>query len=136
MKVELSFDGNLLTGVTLPARPPADLTPDALRHLCATLAARPLQFPAGASAFRRRVWEAIRQIPFGQTATYRELAVRIGSPGAARAVGGACAANRLLLAVPCHRVVASGGLGGFALGLEWKRSLLALEAEGSAFSAP
>jgi len=131
MKVELSFDGNRLTGVALPARPPVDLTPDALRQLCASLAARPLQFPAGASPFRRRVWEAIRQIPLGQTVTYRELATRIGSPGAARAVGGACAANRLLLAVPCHRVVASRGLGGFALGLEWKRRLLALEAEES-----
>ena len=128
MKVELTFDGDRLTAVELPARPPADLTPDALRHLCGTLAARPLQFPAGASAFRRRVWEALRQIPFGQTVTYQELAARIGSPGAARAVGGACAANRLLLVVPCHRVVACRGLGGFALGLEWKKRLLALEA--------
>ncbi|MDD5348870.1 MAG: MGMT family protein [Chthoniobacteraceae bacterium] len=132
MKVELSFDGNRLTAVDLPARPPADLTSDALRRLAADLAARPLQFPRDASAFRRRVWEAIRQIPFGQTVTYRELARRIGSPGAARAVGGACAANRLLLAVPCHRVVASRGLGGFALGLEWKRTLLALEAANAA----
>jgi O-6-methylguanine DNA methyltransferase len=83
------------------------------------------------------VWEAIRQIPFGQTVTYQELAARIGSPGAARAVGGACAANRLLLAVPCHRVVACRGLGGFALGLAWKRKLLALEAaEAAAFSGP
>jgi len=130
MKVELSFDGERLTAVELPARPPADLTPDALRHLTATLAALPLQFPAGASAFRRRVWEAIRQIPFGQTVTYQELANQIGNPGAARAVGGACAANRLLLALPCHRVVACRGLGGFARGLEWKKTLLALEAGG------
>ena len=108
MKVELSFDGDRLTAVNLPARPPSDLTSDALLHLAAALAARPLQFPPTASAFRRRVWEAIRQIPFGQTVTYQELAAQIGSPGAARAVGGACAANRLLLAVPCHRVVVEG----------------------------
>ena len=137
MKVELSFDGDRLTAVNLPARPPSDLTSDALLHLAAALAARPLQFPPTASAFRRRVWEAIRQIPFGQTVTYQELAAQIGSPGAARAVGGACAANRLLLAVPCHRVVACRGLGGFALGLEWKRRLLALEAgSGSGKTTP
>ncbi|MEI8235430.1 MAG: MGMT family protein [Verrucomicrobiota bacterium] len=130
MKVELSFDGDRLTRVDLPPRPPAGLTPGALRHLAAALAVRPLQFPPTASAFRRRVWEAIRRIPFGQTATYQELAAQIGHPGAARAVGGACAANRLLLAVPCHRVVGRRGLGGFARGLEWKRELLALEAAG------
>lgn len=128
MKVELSLDGGRLTAVTLPARPPRDLTPGALCDLYASLAARPLQYPAGASAFRRRVWEEIRKIPFGQTLTYGELARRIGHPRAARAVGAACGANRLLLAVPCHRVVGTGGgLGGFALGLEWKRRLLDLE---------
>lgn len=127
MKVELSYAGDRVTAVGLPGRPPADLTSDALRYLEAELAALPLQFPP-ATAFRRSVWEAIRQIPFGQTRTYQQLAEQIGHPGAARAVGGACAANRLLLAVPCHRVVASRGLGGFALGLEWKKKLLALEA--------
>ena len=127
MKVQLTYAGDRLAAVALPKRPPADLTPDALRHLQSELAALPLQFPE-ASDFRLRVWEAIRRIPFGQTVTYRELAAQIGHPGSARAVGGACAANRLLLAVPCHRVIASRGLGGFALGLEWKRKLLALEA--------
>ena len=127
MKVQLSYEGNRLAAVGLPKRPPADLTSDSLRHLLGELAALPLHFPE-VSAFRQRVWEAIRRIPFGSTMTYQELAAQIGHPGAARAVGGACAANRLLLAVPCHRVVASHGLGGFALGLEWKRKLLALEA--------
>ena len=131
MKVQLTYVGKRLAAVELPKRPPADWTADALRHLQSELAALPLQFPE-ASAFRLRVWEAIRRIPFGQTLTYRELAAQIGHPGAARAVGSACAANRLLLAVPCHRVVASRGMGGFALGLEWKRRLLALEATAAA----
>ena len=109
MKVELSYAGDCVTAIGLPARPPADLTSDT-------------------TEFRHRIWEAIRQIPFGQTRTYQQLAEQIGHPCAARAVGGACAANRLLLAVPCHRVVASRGLGGFALGLAWKKKLLALEA--------
>ncbi|MCX6967053.1 MAG: MGMT family protein [Verrucomicrobia bacterium] len=130
MKVELTYAGDRLKAVKLPQRPPADLTSDALRHLLGELAALPLQIPK-ASPFRQRVWEAIRRIPFGATVTYRELAVQIGHPQAARAVGSACAANRLLLAVPCHRVVASRGLGGFALGLEWKRKLLALETTGA-----
>jgi len=127
MKVELSYAGDCVTAIGLPARPPADLTSDTLRYLEAELAALPLQFPP-ATEFRHRIWEAIRQIPFGQTRTYQQLAEQIGHPCAARAVGGACAANRLLLAVPCHRVVASRGLGGFALGLAWKKKLLALEA--------
>lgn len=131
MKLRLSWEAERVTSIELPGEPPADLTPERLRELEADLAALPLQFPA-ASQFRRAVWEAIRQIPFGQTVTYRQLAEQIGSPGAARAVGGACAANRLLLAVPCHRVVARNGLGGFALGLEWKRKLLMLEAASNA----
>lgn len=127
MKVHLAYDGDRVVGVELPKRPPVGLTPDVLRDLEASLSQLPLQFPP-ASDFRRRVWEAIARIPFGGTVTYQQLAEQVGSPRAARAVGGACAANRLLLAIPCHRVVASRGLGGFALGLEWKRTLLALEA--------
>ena len=127
MKVRLIWEAERVVAIELPQQIPTDLTPEALRELETSLAAMPLQFPP-ASDFRRGVWEAIRRIPFGQTLTYRQLAEQMGSPRAARAVGGACAANRLLLAVPCHRVVASGGLGGFALGLEWKRKLLALEA--------
>ena len=131
MKVQRTYAGDRLAAVELPKRPPAHLTAAALRHLQGELAALPLHFPK-ASTFRQRVWEAIRRIPCGQTVTYAELAAQIGHPGAARAVGSACAANRLLLAVPCHRVVASRGLGGFALGQEWKHRLLALEAAGTA----
>ncbi|MBU2548150.1 MAG: methylated-DNA--[protein]-cysteine S-methyltransferase [Proteobacteria bacterium] len=79
--------------------------------------------------FQWRVWRALRDIPFGQTATYGEVARRLGlGRGAARAVGGACGANPAPLVVPCHRVLAAGGrLGGYSGGLPWKTWLLALE---------
>ena len=85
-----------------------------------------------ASAFQRRVWEALRAIPYGETRTYGQVAAAIGSPGAARAVGRACATNPVAIVVPCHRVVASGGqLGGYASGVARKRWLLDHEAEAS-----
>lgn len=80
------------------------------------------------SAFYKKVWRELRQVPWGQTLRYGELAQRIGAPRAARAIGAACAANPLLLVIPCHRVVATQGLGGFSGGgLDIKRRLLALE---------
>jgi methylated-DNA-[protein]-cysteine S-methyltransferase len=79
-------------------------------------------------AFDRRVWEALRAIPPGATATYGELAERVGAPGRARAVGAANARNPIAIVVPCHRVIgADGGLTGYGGGLERKRALLALE---------
>ncbi len=90
----------------------------------------PVQLANCGTPFRQRVWTAIRAIPRGQTATYGELATRLGS--APRAVGQACGANPFPLVVPCHRVTAAGGLGGFANArhgwlLEVKRWLLAFE---------
>jgi O-6-methylguanine DNA methyltransferase len=79
------------------------------------------------SPFAATVRKAMRQIPWGKVATYGELASAIGKPGAARAVGRACATNPLPLVVPCHRVVARAGLGGFGLGLDAKRILLGIE---------
>jgi len=79
--------------------------------------------------FQQQVWQALREIPCGTTATYRDIAVRIGKPEAVRAVGTACGANPIAIIVPCHRVVRSdGGLGGFCWGLERKRLLLEREA--------
>jgi AraC family transcriptional regulator of adaptative response/methylated-DNA-[protein]-cysteine methyltransferase len=83
------------------------------------------------TAFQERVWQALRAIPTGATATYAEIAARIGSPGAARAVGQACAANPLAVAIPCHRVVKrDGDLSGYRWGVERKRALLARERTG------
>ena len=87
----------------------------------------PIDLPKG-SAFEHSVWDAIARIPFGKTRTYLELARDAGNPRAARAAGGACGRNPLPVFVPCHRVVRSGGaLGGFAGGLDLKRSLLGIE---------
>jgi AraC family transcriptional regulator of adaptative response/methylated-DNA-[protein]-cysteine methyltransferase len=78
--------------------------------------------------FQRQVWNELRRIPYGQTRTYRDIAVAVGKPNAARAVGQACGCNPVALIIPCHRVVASGGgLGGFGWGLDRKRFLLERE---------
>lgn len=78
--------------------------------------------------FQKKVWKKMSQIPYGKTKSYGELAQSIKSPGAARAVGTACAKNHVLLAIPCHRVVGRNGLGGFSGGgLGVKRQLLNLE---------
>lgn len=83
------------------------------------------------TAFQQRVWRALREIPPGSTASYREIAERIGSHAAVRAVAHACAMNPLAVAIPCHRVVRSdGGLAGYRWGVERKRALLQREASG------
>ena len=87
------------------------------------------------TAFQRRVWQALREIPAGSTASYTEIARRIGAPTAVRAVAGACAANALAVAIPCHRVVRNdGGLAGYRWGVERKRTLLEREAQQQAAS--
>lgn len=81
------------------------------------------------TAFQQRVWQALREIPAGMTASYAEVARRIGRPAAVRAVAQACAANPLAIAIPCHRVVRSdGSLSGYRWGVARKRDLLAREA--------
>lgn len=78
--------------------------------------------------FQRKVWRALREIPAGATASYLDIANRIGSPKSVRAVAAACAANPIAIAIPCHRVVRSdGGLSGYRWGIERKRALLARE---------
>ncbi|WP_294929235.1 bifunctional DNA-binding transcriptional regulator/O6-methylguanine-DNA methyltransferase Ada [uncultured Paracoccus sp.] len=80
------------------------------------------------TAFQQMVWQALQQIPPGQTASYAQIAERIGQPRAVRAVAGACAANPLAVVIPCHRVLRSdGGLSGYRWGIERKRDLLARE---------
>jgi AraC family transcriptional regulator, regulatory protein of adaptative response / methylated-DNA-[protein]-cysteine methyltransferase len=82
------------------------------------------------TAFQQRVWQALHKIRPGATASYRDIAARIGSPRAARAVAQACAANALAVAIPCHRVVRNDGdLSGYRWGVERKRTLLQREAQ-------
>ena len=84
------------------------------------------------TAFQQRVWDALRKIPAGETASYTQIAQRIGAPKSVRAVAQACASNTLAVAIPCHRVVRSdGALSGYRWGVERKRELLARERETS-----
>ena len=83
------------------------------------------------TAFQQRVWRALQAVPPGRTASYAEIARAIGAPGAVRAVGSACGANLVAVAIPCHRVVRTdGGLSGYRWGVERKRALLEREAAG------
>ena len=78
--------------------------------------------------FQQRVWQALQRIPAGSTASYAEIAKRIGAPSAVRAVAQACAANSIAVAIPCHRVIRSdGGISGYRWGVERKTALLARE---------
>ena len=82
----------------------------------------------GMTGFQRSLLDALRDVPRGEVVTYGELAALAGRPGAARAAGTFCAHNRFPVFVPCHRVVAAGGIGGYGShGVEYKRRLLALE---------
>ena len=82
------------------------------------------------TAFQHRVWQALREIPAGTTATYTDIAARIGAPRAVRAVAAASAANKIAVAIPCHRVVRNdGALAGYRWGVERKRRLIEREAQ-------
>jgi methylated-DNA-[protein]-cysteine S-methyltransferase len=92
----------------------------------------PLAFEG--TEFQKEVWKQIARIPFGETITYTELAERAGAPTALRAAGTATGRNPLSIVVPCHRVVGkNGGLGGYAGGLDRKKSLLQAEASRASF---
>ena len=100
------------------------------------LPAADLPLDVRGAAFQQRVWQALRDIPAGATVTYAQIAERIGSPKAVRAVGSACGANPVAVAIPCHRVVRrDGGLSGYRWGVERKRALLDREAALSAAPA-
>lgn len=82
------------------------------------------------TAFQQRVWRALQQIPAGKTASYAEIAARIGSPKGARAVAQACASNYLAVAIPCHRVVhRDGSISGYRWGVDRKKALLKRESD-------
>ena len=90
--------------------------------------AAPLPLDIAGTAFQQRVWQALRDIPPGQTASYGDIAARIGQPGAVRAVARACAGNPVALLIPCHRVIRTDGtLSGYRWGVDRKRRLLEQE---------
>lgn len=134
----LSDDRDELVASLETAFPHADFTVDpaglssAVAAFCAYLNGEtttiPLTLDMQGTDFQRRVWDELRRIPYGETRTYGQIAVALGDKGAVRAVGAACGANQIALAIPCHRAVRSdGGLSGFRWGIERKRALLALE---------
>lgn len=99
-----------------------------LSQITESATAASLPFDVRATSFQHRVWEALREIPRGETRTYSQIAQTIGAPKAVRAVGAACGANPLAIVVPCHRAVGSDGrLTGYRWGLERKRRLLEIE---------
>jgi methylated-DNA-[protein]-cysteine S-methyltransferase len=137
--VRLAFLGARLVGVALGEGGAPDLAalPPACREIAFALQAflngrRPI-LPAlpflltRGTSFHQRVWLALPAIPPGTTATYGEVAALLGLPRGARAVGQAVGRNPLPVVLPCHRVVAKGGPGGFGAGLAWKGFLLARE---------
>jgi methylated-DNA-[protein]-cysteine S-methyltransferase len=147
-KLLLTSDGRALTGLHMSrlaeaSAPEAAATwkhDDAVfREVCEQLAAYfdgermsfDLTLELAGTPFQRRVWQELCRIPYGRAISYAELARRIGQPSASRAVGGANGQNPVAVIVPCHRVIgADGGLGGYGGGLDRKRWLLELEAEG------
>ncbi|MBR0670028.1 bifunctional DNA-binding transcriptional regulator/O6-methylguanine-DNA methyltransferase Ada [Neoroseomonas soli] len=113
----------------------ADAVRQVVTFVAEPRAALDLPLDLRGTAFQRRVWEALRQIPLGETRTYSGLAAALGEPRATRAVARACAQNKVSLAVPCHRVVGKDGdLTGYRWGVERKRALLA--GEGAARRTP
>lgn len=143
----LTADGDALTGLFLNTSPTpasdwiredhAAPFPETRRQLAAYFAGSLTEFtlplaPVG-TAFQIRVWDALRAIPYGTTCSYGDLARRLGSPGAARAVGLANGRNPISIVVPCHRVLGtSGRLTGYSGGMERKAFLLALEQQKTA----
>jgi methylated-DNA-[protein]-cysteine S-methyltransferase len=140
--VQLRFLGDRLVAIHLGATdglPIAALPPRCreiasairtfLHRECAVLPTLPYLLTVG-TPFQRRVWLALPAIPPGTTITYGALAARVGAPRGARAVGQALGHNPLPVVLPCHRVVARDGAGGFGAGLPWKRYLLACEGGG------
>ena len=108
------------------ARAPSWLPQSVLRNGPGRRSSRSLAI--GGTEFQRRVWSAVRALQPGETVSYAEIARRIGAPSSLRAVAGACAANVLAIAIPCHRILRSNGsLSGYRWGMERKRKLLERE---------
>ena len=151
-KIGLTADETGITNVYLPGEAPkadplrendaasrqiAELLREAARQISEYLNGARREFdlpvsPAG-TAFMRLVWDELRRIPYGETATYAQIAARVGRSGAYRAVGLACNRNPIPIMIPCHRVIGSSGkLTGYRGGLTMKERLLVMEAEHNA----
>jgi methylated-DNA-[protein]-cysteine S-methyltransferase len=139
-RLVLECDGDVLIGVWLPnerrhTRNDADDVPPVLKETASQLdeyfAGERVDFDVrmelDGTDFQQEVWTELTRIPYGETISYGELARRVGRPSAPRAVGQANGRNPIPVIVPCHRVLASNGIGGYGGGLKVKRELLAVE---------
>ena len=139
-RLVLESDGDVLIGVRLPnerrhGRRGVDDVPPVLKETASQLdeyfAGERTEFELpmelDGTAFQREVWTELTRIPYGKTISYGELARRVGRPNGPRAVGQANGRNPIPIIVPCHRVLASNGIGGYGGGLTVKRALLELE---------
>jgi methylated-DNA-[protein]-cysteine S-methyltransferase len=139
-RLVLECDGDVLIGIWLPneqrhARNDADDVPPVLKETASQLdeyfAGERTDFDVrmelDGTDFQREVWTELARIPYGETISYGELARRVGRPSAPRAVGQANGRNPIPVIVPCHRVLAGNGIGGYGGGLKVKRQLLAVE---------
>ena len=139
-RLVLECDGDVLIGVWLPherrhGRRDADDVPPVLKETATQLeeyfAGERQEFDVpmelDGTPFQQEVWAELSRIPYGETISYGELARRVGRPSAPRAVGQANGRNPIPIIVPCHRVLASNGIGGYGGGLKVKRALLAVE---------
>jgi methylated-DNA-[protein]-cysteine S-methyltransferase len=139
-RLVLECDGDVLIGIWLPnerrhVRNDADDVPPVLKETASQLdeyfAGERTDFDVpmelDGTDFQREVWSELTRIPYGETISYGELARRVGRPSAPRAVGQANGRNPIPVIVPCHRVLASNGIGGYGGGLKVKRQLLAVE---------
>ena len=130
-----TFEGAKLCGLRFNATPDEDgaqVYSKAVRELNSFLAGKLKEFSVPikmhGTDFQTLVWEKVREIPYGETRTYKQVADSIGHPGAERAVGNALHQNPMLIIIPCHRVINSRGkLSGYALGTDIKRRLLCME---------
>lgn len=146
-KIAFGDDTALLTGELRGEFANADLLEDSTRlapfiaqidaYLRGTRQDFDLPLDVAATAFKQRVWDALRRIPYGETRSYSQIAEAVGSPRAVRAVASACATNPVALAIPCHRVVQKGGaLAGYRWGLPRKAALLDNEAQHASHASP
>ena len=139
-RLVLEGDGDVLIGVWLPGerrhgRRDSDDVPPVLEEAATQLEEYfagertdfGLPMELDGTPFQREVWAELARIPYGETISYGELARRVGRPRGPRAVGQANGRNPIPIIVPCHRVLASNGIGGYGGGLKVKRALLALE---------
>ncbi len=121
---------SLTTGVspTLPLLPPKhSVTIELSQFFKGSSRTLNVAIDPDGTPFQKKVWKELQNIPFGKTRTYGEIAKAIDNPNGSRAVGSACRANPILLIIPCHRVIAAQGIGGFSAGITQKEQLLSFE---------